>query len=450
MTVAVKYELWTSANPTVTRIIPELAAEIGLNESIILLQLAFWIASTNHQVDGEFWTFQSVRDMQQKAFPYWSLDTINRVVNTLAEKNYVKVRDDLNPRKGDNTRWFALNVERLRTLRSVSVVAVLGVRKSDGVSEDQTPLYEDRTPPSEDRTGVYENRTTIPETPSEIPSETPAEKSSSGDADANLPPTTTTSGEDDTDLQEKLQSGATQEVVNSPAGPDPIPPTPLPQETPPLTPAPDGEGETDLVALYRACIEPDPPAWVLAQIEAARGLYQPGWIRYAFDEAAKAPARRNWAYIEAILKRLRREGGADLDRLPDDQAAEADRFIALMRANQRAGADDGPQSADLPADVAAGWTALLERLETELDWGDRTLIRGAQLLGVDGRVWRVGVVSRLAKEKLEIKLWRAVQRALDRVGLDVELHFEVKTPRGSAAWAPGESLAPGMSIAQNA
>ncbi len=68
-----KFDLIPADDSIITRIMPSLAQEIGLNECIVLLQICFWIQITNHYRDGQYWTYQSVRDMQEKAFPYWSL-----------------------------------------------------------------------------------------------------------------------------------------------------------------------------------------------------------------------------------------------------------------------------------------------------------------------------------------------------------------------------------------
>lgn len=164
---AIKYELQTSADPTVTRIIPELAVEIGLNESIVLLQVAHWIKVGNNEQDGEYWTFQSVRDMHEKAFGYWSVDTVARTVNKLLKAKYLKARADLNQRKSDKTRWFALNVEKLSELKSISIIQVAekkiakAVRPDAVRKSDTTP--QDRTAEPQNQTGKPQNQTTLPE-----------------------------------------------------------------------------------------------------------------------------------------------------------------------------------------------------------------------------------------------------------------------------------------------
>lgn len=118
-----KPQMRTAADPMVIRIIPELAEQIGLNESVLLLQIAFWIGSPNSGrfLDGQWWTWQSIRDMHEKAFPYLSISTINRAATKLIRDGYL-IEGNYNERKYDKTRWFALNVEKIKTLKGVTVV----------------------------------------------------------------------------------------------------------------------------------------------------------------------------------------------------------------------------------------------------------------------------------------------------------------------------------------
>lgn len=164
---AVKYQLIAAANPTVTRIIPELAVEIGLNESIVLLQIAFWIETSNTEpIDGDYWTFQSLRDMKRKAFDYWGVETIRRAADKLVRLGLLKTGNH-NKRKGDNTTWYALNIEGISTLKSIGlriveaatpkIVPKKPVSKRDTLSQSETPKSQ--------------NETTLPESTTEIPTE---------------------------------------------------------------------------------------------------------------------------------------------------------------------------------------------------------------------------------------------------------------------------------------
>jgi hypothetical protein len=132
--------------PVAPRLNPALAAEIGLNESIILLQMEYWIATSDNVYDNRKWTYQSVRDMQDKIFGFWSISTINRAIKTLIDEDYI-IEGNYNKMKFDKTRWFALNYDRLSTLKSITVVGV-----------------DTRANQNEPRTS--QNETTIPESSS--------------------------------------------------------------------------------------------------------------------------------------------------------------------------------------------------------------------------------------------------------------------------------------------
>lgn len=158
-----KPTLHTEDKVYVTTIIPELAAEIGLNESILLRQIAHWIKSSNNLRDGQWWTFQSLQDMRKDAFPYWSISTISRVAKNLVDAGYVERTNRYNKRRNDATFWYALNVEKLATLKSITVVlqnekgkitnSVKALQNEKSVLQNEKPLVPD----------VLQNETTLPE-----------------------------------------------------------------------------------------------------------------------------------------------------------------------------------------------------------------------------------------------------------------------------------------------
>lgn len=166
-----RIDIFAAAEPTVTRIIPELAVEIGLNESIVLLQIAFWIKTANNCLAGNWWTFQSVRGMQEKAFGYMGLATINRTIKNLEDRRLITT-GNFNKRKGDKTRWFALNPEGLSKLNSIKIVSI---DESGAVSDWNTP-FQNGTPMFQIGTPSDQNGTTLPETPTEITPKTTSEK----------------------------------------------------------------------------------------------------------------------------------------------------------------------------------------------------------------------------------------------------------------------------------
>lgn len=162
MNAVPKTRIYLENNPTVTRIVPELAVAIGLNESIILLQLDFWIGQSDNLEDGRYWTYQSLRDMQEKAFAYLGLATINRAVQSLEEQGLIVV-GNYNKRKGDNTRWFALNTDGLRRLAE----RVTCLTVTNGVIQNETPTIVTGAYAIQNETPTDQNGSTLPEIPTE-------------------------------------------------------------------------------------------------------------------------------------------------------------------------------------------------------------------------------------------------------------------------------------------
>lgn len=147
-----KPSIYTAGNPTVLRIFPELAEEIGLSESIVFMQIAFWIAGTNNLEDGRWWTYQSLADMQEKAFKFWDRSTIARIINRLAERGLIIV-GNYNPRKADQTQWFSLHIENVQALKSIVLM----------LDEVEPVAVAKRNRSVAKRNSKLQNATTLPE-----------------------------------------------------------------------------------------------------------------------------------------------------------------------------------------------------------------------------------------------------------------------------------------------
>jgi len=102
------------------RINSSLANEIGLRESIMLLQLEFLISISDNERDGRIWTYQSAKDLKEKYFPFWGIATIQRSLISLEKKGYI-AKGNYNKRKSDRTMWYALNYEKLSELKTIRV-----------------------------------------------------------------------------------------------------------------------------------------------------------------------------------------------------------------------------------------------------------------------------------------------------------------------------------------
>jgi hypothetical protein len=153
--------LFVLNDQTVLRIMPTLAKEIGLNESIMLLQVDFLKSiSTTEDKKGRPWTFQSIRYLKDEYFPFWSKDTINRTIANLQKKKLIRC-NNFNKAAYDRTRWISINYGKVSKLKSIQVI---------GLSQYATAM-------SQDATRSMQNETTIPET---SPETSQRDKSASG------------------------------------------------------------------------------------------------------------------------------------------------------------------------------------------------------------------------------------------------------------------------------
>ena len=102
------------------RLDAELAAEIGLAESIVLLQLEFLIANSydSVEINGNTWYPSSLDDFRIYHFKFWSTATINRILTKLKEANYILI-ENFNTDGRDRTYSYALNWDGVETIRSI-------------------------------------------------------------------------------------------------------------------------------------------------------------------------------------------------------------------------------------------------------------------------------------------------------------------------------------------
>lgn len=149
--------VFTLNEPNAPRLSPALAVEIGLNESILFLQLEFLIAICNHEHDGRRWTYQSVTDLE-RIFPFWSRATINRTIQSLEAKRLICI-GNFNKAKYDRTRWFAVDLDHAAQLKSLRV-GVCDTRSTQA----NTDSTQNGTGSTQIETHSAQHGTTIPET----------------------------------------------------------------------------------------------------------------------------------------------------------------------------------------------------------------------------------------------------------------------------------------------
>ncbi len=253
MSASPKPRIYLENTPTVERLVPALAVAIGLNESIMLLQIDFWIGQTDNFIDGKYWTYQSVRDMHTKAFPYWSIATINRTVASLQSQGLLHTAN-YNKRKGDKTRWFALNLEGLKRLgEKVPSISVI-----HGAFQNETPITQNETPSAQ-------NETTLPE----ITTETTTEEQPARAIEPEMKPVTL--------------------AVAPKPEPEPLPERP------------------NAFTLYENTFGVTITYTMAQVIKDALKEFTAEWVEDAIREAAVNNAK-SWRYVEKVLDRWKREG----------------------------------------------------------------------------------------------------------------------------------------------
>jgi len=90
ITTQMRPRLYVVNSGPVLRLSPELATELGLIESVILLQVDYLVSIYGAEgEDGRLWAALSIRDLQRLCFPFWSIATISRTLSGLIENKYL-------------------------------------------------------------------------------------------------------------------------------------------------------------------------------------------------------------------------------------------------------------------------------------------------------------------------------------------------------------------------
>lgn len=152
--------LLTFNDPQPLRIDRRLAMEIGFLESVVLLQLEFLISISHNEREGQFWTYHTLKQLQERHFPWLSQATICRTIQSLEEKGLI-VRGHFNRSGFDRTQWFALNYEGIAQLKSIRI------GEDAPILQSATSVFQDAKPVLHDETPVLQTEVTIPETTTE-------------------------------------------------------------------------------------------------------------------------------------------------------------------------------------------------------------------------------------------------------------------------------------------
>ncbi len=109
---------------------PALACLIGVNESIVLQQIAYWVDRSEKVFDGKKWTYNTYLQWQEQ-FPFWHVDTIKGFIQSLEKKGLIE-SGNFNKSSFDRTKWYTVCHDNVKKLRQAVVSeAAIGVKDPD-------------------------------------------------------------------------------------------------------------------------------------------------------------------------------------------------------------------------------------------------------------------------------------------------------------------------------
>lgn len=128
-------------SPSIMRVNPALAAAIGLNESIVLLQLDYLIGiSTSEHHDGKQWTYQQWKGGFDQMFPWMVEKTLRRCIATLKDRGLVET-------SRHRTNWYTVNRDKLAEFTRQNVLS------NEDDKGQIVPLSEDKMSSGADEKG---------------------------------------------------------------------------------------------------------------------------------------------------------------------------------------------------------------------------------------------------------------------------------------------------------
>lgn len=237
-------------------IAPSLAGLVGLNESIILQQLHYWLGKSPKRIDGLDWIYNTYDDWQ-KQFPFWSISTIRRTITTLETMGII-LTGNYNQRKFDKTKWYSLDYEKLENLE-----------KGKGVNS--ACVQNEQTSCSDWTEELFNLNTPIPETTTEITTD--------------ITTTGSVTGSEQRADTRSIKRGIPVEVKQ----------------------VEENEDLAEVMELYQNNIHP-----ICGSIEAENlsdlvSTYSAPWVKAAIQESVLNSVRK-LSYITAILQRWKTNG----------------------------------------------------------------------------------------------------------------------------------------------
>lgn len=120
----------------------DIATEYGVNEAIIIHNLAFWIkrnkANDNNYINGRYWTYNSVKAFTE-LFPYWSSDQIRRTLQRLIREKVI-ISANHNTNKYNQTKWYSITAKSILRMYKIDLA-----ESQNEIGESQKSITDSNT-----------------------------------------------------------------------------------------------------------------------------------------------------------------------------------------------------------------------------------------------------------------------------------------------------------------
>lgn len=142
--------LFDTTEDQTLRIQKDLACKIGFNEAVVLMQLEYLISISNKEIDGNLWTYQTLEELKEKSFPWWSITTISRALKSLKDQDIIFI-SNFNKQQRDRTQWFSLDFCKIKELGiklndKISILQNEKWKQGDIIMKDEEPPEEQKAP----------------------------------------------------------------------------------------------------------------------------------------------------------------------------------------------------------------------------------------------------------------------------------------------------------------
>ena len=128
------------------QVLPTLACLVGLNESIVLQQVQYWLYNAEKSKKmgiykfGRWWIYNTMKDWREN-FPFWSTKTTQRAIDHLREKGLL-LTARLSDNNLDQTLYYAIDYNRLDLLLSAFDMDRLD-KQTDTNDQGKSPFGQD-------------------------------------------------------------------------------------------------------------------------------------------------------------------------------------------------------------------------------------------------------------------------------------------------------------------